>query len=61
MSNISRMASLLSLLSFLSHEHQFLLAGLKVEKKLIWKECQWVYFAAVKVFLAKLKMEFSPC
>jgi hypothetical protein len=53
------MASLLFLLSSFSYEHQFLLVGLKVEKKPIWEECQQVYFAAIKKLHAKLKLKLS--
>jgi hypothetical protein len=42
-----------------SHENQFLLAGLKVEKLSSWTERQSAYLAATKAFLTKLKPEFA--
>jgi hypothetical protein len=44
---------------FPSHENQFLLAGLKVEKLSAWTERQSAYLAATKAFLTKLKPEFA--
>jgi hypothetical protein len=44
---------------FLSHENQFLLAGLKVKKLASWTERQSAYLAATKAFLTKLKPEFA--
>jgi hypothetical protein len=46
-------------LSYFSHENQFLLAGLKVEKLSAWTERQSAYLAATKAFLAKLKPDFA--
>jgi hypothetical protein len=42
-----------------SHENQFLLAGLKVDKLSSWTERQAAYLSATKTFLAKLKPEFT--
>ncbi len=42
-----------------SHENQFLLAGLKVDKLSSWTERQSAYLAATKAFLTKLKPEFA--
>jgi hypothetical protein len=46
-------------LFFSSHENQFLLAGLKVEKLAAWTERQSAYLSATKAFLTKLKPEFA--
>ncbi len=43
----------------ISHENQFLLAGLKVAKLSAWTERQAAYLSATKAFLSKLKPEFS--
>jgi len=45
--------------SLTSHEHRFLLSGLKIEKKQSWTERQSAYLSAVKAFLTKIKPEFS--
>jgi len=42
-----------------SHEHRFLLAGLKVDKKSSWAERQSAYLAAVKAFLTKINPDFA--
>jgi len=42
-----------------SHEHRFLLSGLKIEKKPTWTERQAAYLSAVKAFLTKIKPEFA--
>jgi hypothetical protein len=50
---------LTNVMSYCSHENQFLLAGLKVEKLSSWTERQAAYLSATKAFLAKLKPDFT--
>jgi hypothetical protein len=46
-------------LFLVSHENQFLIAGLKVAKLPSWTERQAAYLTAAKEFVKKLKPEFA--